>query len=506
MAFVGRARALSRLLRAVEEAASGRARLVLVAGEAGIGKTTLVSEAAARSGWAVGWGTCADAERAPAFWAWSTALRGLLDATGPVVTEDGAELARLLPELSGQAAGEAPPEPGAGAADPVALPEPGTVPVAADPVDTEAARLRLFDAVARFLERLACRAPAFVVLDDLQWADASTLDLLRFVARPYRPVPLVIVGAYRPDELAEPENFVELAARADTVRLSGLTADEVTALVTDVAGDAAADTWAAEVHRRTDGHPFFARQLTELLVGAGPAAAVPGAVRDVVDRRVRRLSAECRALVEAAAVAGNDLMPDVLAVVAGHDAATVTRLMEEGVQAGVLVRGADGTRLAHDLFRETVAAGLDVPRRLRLHQQIADALEQRRARGAAVAAADLARHTAAAAPLEGSDRAVGWARRAARADCARLAFAEAADHLARARRAVEDSGAPDAAGLLVDLLVEEADARARTGDPGQARTLLDDARGRASACGDAERLARVRVGGAAARRPVRDAP
>ena len=107
MAFVGRARALSRLLRAVEEAAGGRARLVLVAGEAGIGKTTLVSEAAARSGWAVGWGTCADAERAPAFWAWSTALRGLLEATGPVVTEDGAELARLLPELSGQAAGEA---------------------------------------------------------------------------------------------------------------------------------------------------------------------------------------------------------------------------------------------------------------------------------------------------------------------------------------------------------------------------------------------------------------
>ena len=494
MAFVGRARALSRLLHAVEEAASGRARLVLVAGEAGIGKTTLVSEAAARSGWAVGWGTCADAERAPAFWAWSTALRGLLDATGPVVTEDGAELARLLPELSGQTAGEAPPEPGTGAADPVAPPGPGAVPVAADPGDTEAARLRLFDAVARFLERLACRAPAFVVLDDLQWADASTLDLLRFVARPYRPVPLVIVGAYRPDELAEPENFVELTARADTVRLSGLTADEVTALVTDVAGDAAADTWAAEVHRRTDGHPFFARQLTELLVGAGPAAAVPEAVRDVVDRRVRRLSAECRALVEAAAVAGNDLMPDVLAAVAGHDAATVTRLMEEGAQARVLVRGADGTRLAHDLFRETVAAGLDVPRRLRLHQQIADALEQRLARGAAVAPADLARHTAAAAPLEGSDRAVGWARRAAQADCARLAFAEAADHLARARRAVEDSGAPDAAALLVDLLVEEADARARTGDPGQARTLLDDARGRASACGDAERLARVALG------------
>ncbi len=347
MAFVGRARALSRLLNAVEEAAGGRARLVLVAGEAGIGKTTLVSEAAARSGWAVGWGTCADAERAPAFWAWSTALRGLLDAVGSAATDglsDVGELVRVLPELSGQVAGEP------------------------SVVDTEAARLRLFDAVVRFLERIAGHAPAFVVLDDLQWADASTLALLRFVVRPCRPVALVIVGAYRPDELTEPvaEAFVELAARGDTVQLSGLSAAEVAALVTDVAGAAAADRWAAEVHRRTDGHPFFARQLTDLLVESGPTAAVPAAVRDVVGRRVRQLSAECRALVEVAAVAGNDLMPDVLADVSGHDAATVSRLVEEGVRAGVLIRDADGThtRLAHDLFRETVAAGLAVPRRL----------------------------------------------------------------------------------------------------------------------------------------------
>jgi predicted ATPase len=79
MAFVGRARALSRLL-AVEEASSGRARLVLVAGEAGIGKTTLIGEATAHSGLLVGWGACAEAERMPAFWPWTVALRGLLSA------------------------------------------------------------------------------------------------------------------------------------------------------------------------------------------------------------------------------------------------------------------------------------------------------------------------------------------------------------------------------------------------------------------------------------------
>ena len=138
MAFVGRARALSRLLAAVEEASSGRARLVLVGGQAGIGKTTLISEATARSGLLVGWGTCADAERTPAFWPWTAALRGLLTALGPTDADalartDTTELARLLPELAAA---------GSEAADAGLVDE---------PPDTDAARLRLFDAVARFL-------------------------------------------------------------------------------------------------------------------------------------------------------------------------------------------------------------------------------------------------------------------------------------------------------------------------------------------------------------------
>jgi predicted ATPase len=101
MAFVGRARALSRLLATVEEASSGRARLVLVGGQGGIGKTTLIGEAATRSELLVGWGTCADAERLPAFWPWTAALRGLLTALDPtdaraLTGTDTAELARLL--------------------------------------------------------------------------------------------------------------------------------------------------------------------------------------------------------------------------------------------------------------------------------------------------------------------------------------------------------------------------------------------------------------------------
>ncbi|GEC18077.1 hypothetical protein PHY01_03600 [Pseudonocardia hydrocarbonoxydans] len=478
MTFVGRARALTRLLAAVDEASTGRARLVLVSGESGIGKSTLVGEVAARAGLLTGWGTCADAERTPAFWPWTTALRALLAAVAPADADaltgpDRAELARLLPELA------------------------GTTPVDDGPPDTDAARLRLFDAVARLLERVARHRVTLVVLDDLQWADTSSLELLGFVTRAYRPVPLLVVGAYRDDELgdAAARLLAGIGAQGESVRLHGLAPEEVHALVTAVLDAPTAQRWAAEVHRRTDGHPFFARQLVELLADpARPGETVPGAVRDLVQRRVARLTPPGRALVEAAAVAGNDLLPDVLGDVCGLDPPTVAALLDEGVHAGVLARTADRTRVAHDLFREVVAAGLDPARRLALHHRIADALERRLARGAAVLAADLARHSAAAVPLDGAGRAVRWARAAADAERARLAFGEAGAHLARVRRAVEDTGDPDGATVLVELLVEEADARARSGDPAAARALLDDAGGRATARGDGELLGRVALG------------
>jgi predicted ATPase len=354
MAFVGRARALSRLLAVVEEASSGRARLVLVAGEAGIGKTTLIGEATARSGLLVGWGACAEAERMPAFWPWTLALRGLLSALDPTDAEaltriDTAELARLLPELA--AAGS----------------EVADAGVVNGPSDADAARL--FDAVARLLERLARQAPTLVVLDDLHWADESSLQLLRFVAAPYRPVPLVIVGAYRHDELGAgaARTLAELAAHGELVQLHGLSQQEVFELIVDAVGVLAADRWAVEVHRRTEGHPFFARQLIEVLADpVQPPGTVPAAAHDLVARRVERLSADCRALVEAAMVAGNELLPDVLGEVCGLESATVALLLEEGVRAGVLARDAEGsrTRLAHDLFgqRPGVAFGFHLCR------------------------------------------------------------------------------------------------------------------------------------------------
>jgi predicted ATPase len=361
MVFVGRARALSRLLTAVKEAAGGRARLVLVGGEAGIGKTTLLAEAAARCGLPVGWGTCADGDRLPALWPWTAALRGLINGLEPAAVQalahpDSAELARLLPEL---ATG-------------------GVLAEAA--ADADDAQLRLFDAVSRFLERLARHAPVLVVLDDLQWADESTLALLQFVTRPYRPVPLVVVGAYRHDELGPGTEraLAALARGGDPVQLRGLSAGEVSELVAGAIGGAGAQRWATEVHRRTAGHPFLARQLAELLADpARPPDAVPPLAHELVARRVDRLSPGGRALVEATALAGTALSPDVLAEVCGISPAAVASLVEEGMREGVLVRDTveAPARLTHDLFREALSARLDVAARMELHRRIADALE-----------------------------------------------------------------------------------------------------------------------------------
>ena len=179
--FVGRTEPLGRLLAAHRACAAAGpdprwSGLVLVTGEAGIGKTALLSrfaaEAVAGSG-AVLRGTCWDDDHAPAWWPWTQALRGLLhDRRGPP---------------AGRRPGPGRDRSGGG------RPAAGTGPDDAD-------RVRIFDAVGGLLSRAAAAAPVVVILDDLQWADASSVDLLRFLARQARPGGLLLVGAYRPGE------------------------------------------------------------------------------------------------------------------------------------------------------------------------------------------------------------------------------------------------------------------------------------------------------------------
>ncbi|GIE95597.1 ATP-binding protein [Paractinoplanes rishiriensis] len=441
--FVGRAEPLARL----RAAPSG---LVLVTGEAGIGKTALLSHFATEAG-ALFWGTAWDDDRAPAWWPWTQALRGLLECRPELLADADPRLAAIVPDLIG-------------------------APATADPADT--GRVLVFDAVARLLHRAG---PAVVVLDDLQWADPSTVELLHYLARQRGPARLRLVGAYRPGEASPPvaAALADLAGLAEPIALTGLTAGAVAELITTLAGDEAATAWASLVHRRSGGHPFLARELCHLLAAGGAADEVPAAAREAVRRRLHRLPEGCRALLDVAAVAGPVLYPDVLAEVTGASPEQVADRAAEAVTAGILA--GDGS-FAHDLYRETIYAGLTANRRLDLHARVGQALQHRHDRGGRIFPAELARHFTAAGA---TGPAVSWAHAAADADTARYAFAEAAGHLARVRAAAADTGRRLSAADLVGLLTREAELRSRAGATDDARELLETAWQQAAATGAA---------------------
>ncbi|MET8147590.1 ATP-binding protein [Actinoplanes sp. NPDC049668] len=477
--FVGRTEPLARL-SAVHQAAAAsagpagrRPGLVLVTGQAGIGKTALLTRYAADAtarGATVVWGTCWDGDQAPAWWPWTQALRTLLDRHDGLRTDLDPALAAILP-----------------------------APAAASPVEAaaDAGQFQIFDAVGRLLGLAGAAEPVVVLLDDLQWADRSTVDLLRFLAHQPRTGGVVLVGAYRPGEARDvvAAALAELSNAAELVPLGGLPPADVTDLVRTIAGDSAAADWAGPVYERSGGHPFFAGELCRLLAAGGDdawRAAVPVAVREAIGSRLARLPAACAELLDAAAVGGSVLLPDVLAEVTGSPPTTVFELIDRAAAAGVLMSA--GPKFAHDLYRETILAALPPARRLELHHRTAVALAHRYERGSQVFPADLARHFAAAVPLAGAGPALSWARAAADADRAGYAFTDAAGQLARARAAVTDAGDRLTAAELVLLLTEEADLRLRGGDAGTARALLDTAWARATPTGDAALLGAVALG------------
>jgi AAA ATPase domain len=474
-AFVGRTEPLGRLTAAYRAVAqpSGAVPsrwpgLVLVTGEAGIGKTALVQQFADRvagDGDTVVWGTCWDGDQVPAWWPWTQALRALLEQRGGLSQATRPELAAIVPEVSSNPSGQ-------------------------DMGTDVAARARVFDAVGQALRRASDR-PVVVVLEDLHWADRSTVDLLRFLSQQHRHGALLFVGTYRPDE-SPPDiaaALADLAVGAELVPLQGLTSDEVAQLVQTLTGSPAPDT-ARLVHERSAGHPFYARELCRLLATTGSATDVPAAVREVIGRRLARLSPACTALLEAAAVVGGPVRPDVLAEVTGEDPIQVATLSAEATAAGIL--GPHG--LVHDLYRETIYTAISPQQRLELHRRVARALLHRQERGSPVFAAELAFHFTAALPSVEAALATYWARSAAGSDASRFAFAEAAGHLTRLRAAVADAGTSMSDADLVSVLTQEADLWLRAGDPTRARELLARAWIRATADGGADLLGTVALG------------
>ncbi len=417
----------------------------------------------------VGWGTCWHGEGAPGFWPWIQAFGDLTRLVGPEALSaagtDRELLSVLVRDLESSTGSNGHPE---------------------------RDRLLLLDAAVRWMEALAAERLVVIVLDDLQWADASTLDLLDHVIAAPVSARLLVVGAYRHDELDDDRRarLARIASHADHVHLEGLSVDAVEALVTRVCDAPTAGAHAGELHRRTGGHPLFVSELARLPeFGAG--GPLPTVVTGAVARRLELLPVESRTVLDAASVLGNRLLPDVLAAAAmdGSSPADIVSGLAPAVAAGLVTSSSrDGFWFTHDLFRETLYRALDATLRADLHGRIGDALEDRRRRGGHVDPGDLAYHFARAVPTREADQAFHWAREAALDERRRLAFTEAAGHLRRARDAALDAGRTIEPELLISVLMLEADAEARSGDPDSARRLLRDA---ANVATDAVQLADV---------------
>jgi predicted ATPase/DNA-binding CsgD family transcriptional regulator len=499
--FVGREAELAALAADLDAAAGGRGGVVLLAGEPGIGKTRLAEELVAQAtakGAMVLWGRCWEGEGAPAFWPWVQIVRAYVEAADPAVLRQdmgagAADIAQVVPAVRER------------------LPDLPTPP----PVEPEAARFRAFDSLAGFLRAAAARRPLLLVLDDLHWADAPSLALLRFLGRELEGAGLLVVGIYRHTEVDRGHPL--LAALADLTRgqhhrrllLGGLDQGEVASFVALVAGVEPSPELASAVHRQTDGNPFFVTEVVRLLASQGrldhaetaaPALAsgLPEGVRAVVAERLGRLSDGCRRALEVAAVVGRDFQLRVLQSASGLDLARLLELVEEAEAAGVVAAVPGGLgrwRFAHALVREVLYEGLSAARRIRLHGRVGEALEAIYVADPGPHLAELAHHFVAAAPggQEMAGRAVRVATAAGWRALEVLAWEEAADLFERALAALELAERPDQQ-QRCQLLLALGEASMAAGDVAAARAAYQQAGEVARRIGAAELLARAGLG------------
>jgi DNA-binding CsgD family transcriptional regulator len=436
--FVGRAEELGVLGDTWSAVQTGGRRILLLGGEAGVGKTRLALEfarACHAEGATVLVGGC-DSELAVPYQPWVQALEHLVRAQPALVA--GADSAREIGELSVLVPSIDRAMPG--------LPTPSTS-------DPESDRYRLFSAVNAVLARATRAAPVVLVVDDLHWAGVPTLALLRFLARNTADERLLVIGTFRDtgDEVTEPlASCLAELHRLDGVtrlRMAGLDATSVEAFVAGATGQQLDDglrSVAATVAERSGGNAFYVCELWRHLVGAGVVsraggrwtaragtarAGVPDSVKEVVRARLTRLSTPARTLIDVAAVAGARVDVRVVGLAADLSDDDTAAGFDELVDAGLLgeVRGPI-YQFSHILVREAVEDTLAPMARARLHLRIADALEYVYESDTGAVTAALALHYAAAAPMGGSAKAVQYGRRAAAQAVRAVAYEEAISH------------------------------------------------------------------------------
>lgn len=496
--FVGRDAERADLRRFVDGAASGRGALVMIGGEPGVGKTRIteeVSEEAATRGMMALVGHCHETEAplpyAPVVEIFERTIRGISRETLLEAFGDAApELARILPELRRIIPDLAPP---------LELPP-------------EQERRYLFNCITEFLERASRMQPLLFVLEDVHWADESTLLLLQHLAERLESMPILMLATYRDVELDVERPLArrleELVRRrlAHRVALNRLPKEGVAGMIGALAGREAPVSLVDAVFEETEGNCFFVEEVfqhlheegklfdgsgnwrTEVQVGE---IDVPEGVRLVLGRRLARLSEGARRALSAAAVIGRNFTYELAEAIDEVGADALLDAVEEAQRAKLLISSEDPLRprfsFAHELIRQTLLTGLALPRRQRLHLRIAEAIERVYARDLEPHVPELAHHLYQAGAAADPAKAVGYLSLAAHRAMEGAAFEEAFRSYERALSLQP----PDDKQTRADLLVRLGFAQRSLGRTEDAVTSWREALDLYAELGDVEAATQV---------------
>ncbi len=489
--LVGRARESALLRDWWASVREGDGRLLLVDGEAGIGKTRLVVElarAVEQDGVRVLWGRCDEGSVTP-FQPFAEALGRYFqslsaDRISQMPNWQLTELARLVVRLREYA--------------PLLEEETG---------DPESERYRFFEAITDTLNELS-ESAMLLVVDNLHWADQPTLLLLRHVLRSIDAARFGIVGLYNDTEVPPDHRLRSMLAdfRAvvpvETVHLQGLSPDAVAELARD--WKKGPPDLVAELCRLTDGNPLFLDEMLRQLRyrqdepgGEGDASVPPSlnppeAIRELVARRVSRLPEDVIYLLQAAAVAGPEFEAGIVAQAAELTPGQRLDAFDRAVESRLLRRVGEEVRdryaFSHALVRDAIYGELLRGRRVRYHHKIAVATELAHADELDAYVNELAYHYSMGAALADADKAIHYCLAAGDHALRLLAFEEAVGHFTRSLEVAEQFGSPDRAARC-DALIALAEAQHRAGDTAQADANSERAASLARAMGDPERLA-----------------
>jgi class 3 adenylate cyclase/GAF domain-containing protein len=418
--IVGRDAELGRLHERWSAAAAGRGGLVLLAGEAGIGKTRLAEELAERAagkGALVLWGHCFEGDWVPPYAPFAEALAQLVSSVDPAelaadLGAGGPALAALAPSLR------------------------SAVPGLGEPllVQADEQRFRVLDAMASLLAASSRRGPVLICLDDLQWADRGTVAMLRHLTRVAAHERLLVVGTYRDVEtgpshpLAQAFGSLHRETGFEVVELGGLDGAAVADLLAALAGHDVPEAVGAAWTRETDGNPFFVMELLRHLLEEGKLFRgadtrwtterslreldLPRSVREVIGRRLAHLSEEGERLLSVASAFEGPFHLAVVSDLAGMDEEDALDALDQALAAHLLepAGGLDVYGFTHAPIRHTIHGHLSPSRQVRLHRRVAERLEAvHGAEPTPTQAGEIAAQYARSAELPGAERGVGFA-------------------------------------------------------------------------------------------------